>query len=822
MNYIAQNRKSFWKKPKDLEKERRAAYKNENVDLRDVLPKDVRERLDDYSESVRMQLKEQFGMPEIPEDLQNEMGMILDSVAEMIRKNGYSEEIEDEEALQELKQLSVKAIHYKEGVRNIKISAVPEEGFRISYTTKDGEEIERMMDAQEQDMLFNIEMWADSYNQLKNVEAFKDAVKKAREAMPDADEEKKQRKTRQALYAKYAKFGFSHEEINNLIILNEEGDVSEMLPRGVDVGMHRLEIMLDVWKEYLSDKEKSKYVKMAAAIIGVGAAEGITPILFKHMMDAETMQTAALFVGSYIGAETGLGWIRKKLTIGFDKFLNEIMAKEGGGLNERLARDLVFQPGEEMAKSGEHGRLMTAMNRGKSAFRDILSGMTKVTMPAMAGTIAGVGMMMASDWRLGIFSLISAPIAVAIAKKTTKEIEPIVSESYKVEDEITQKIEEQINAHMDIVLNGMRDSFAPRLSELMKQTNKLTTDRAAARATMEYRMGSVLSPAVIGALTAAGVAMRQVGVPVSGNILSATVYAGHFWQSFDNILRQQSQSLESIASIMEMEEVFNGYADEESKQDKKRISASELLNFSIVMRNVSLKIGEKELVKDIDINIPAGAAVRLVGESGHGKTTLMKLIAGYYKPTNGEISIGNTPIGDIKRTGDGSLYEHTAYLSQRPYIFDSENLRENLKFGEHGARDEEMRQVLKELGLEERFLKRGKINLDSNLEGLSGGERARLAAARIILKIGSMKNGGIVFLDEPSEGLDDKNETFLADVLLREKKTHPNVTFILISHSDRFIEKLTADREGEKGLDIKNIKIRKGTISDEPAVKAAI
>jgi ABC-type transport system involved in cytochrome bd biosynthesis fused ATPase/permease subunit len=270
---------------------------------------------------------------------------------------------------------------------------------------------------------------------------------------------------------------------------------------------------------------------------------------------------------------------------------------------------------------------------------------------------------------------------------------------------------------------------------------------------------------------------------------------------------------------MEMEEVFNGYADEEAKQDKSRVSAEDLPDFSIKMDNVSLKIGDREIVRGVDITIPAGAVVRLEGESGHGKTTIMKLMAGYYKPSDGHVKIGGILVDDIKKTGRGCLYRHTAYLSQRPYIFESDNLRKNLEFGGHDAPENEMRQVLEDLGLAERFIKKGKLNLDQSVTGLSGGERARLAVARTILKIRSMKGGGIVFLDEPSEGLDDKNGSALADALVREKKKHPDVTFVLVSHDNGFIEKLSAMRGSEKGLSVRSIKIKKGKVVNEPALR---
>lgn len=804
----------LWKKPKDLEEGYKKAYAIEGADLRDVLPQNVKERLDDYSNSVETELEDVFGVKEIPSNISNEMKAIMDSIADSVSKKGYIDEIDDN-AIEKLKKLAIKSVQYKSRPMNITVTDIPEEGYQVSYNTEAGERVKRAMSESEQDFLFNMEMWAEQFGQLQNVENFKSSLKKAKTyGKKEEDQGAKIQVIRHELYKKYEKFGFTREEIDNLITCAEVDEIKELVPEGKEPGMHKLEIMMDVWKRYLSGKEKSKYVKLAAGIIGVGAVEGVIPILFKHMMDAKSFEVGALFAMAYFGSEAALGWVRKTLTVKFDSFINSVMDRESG-LNERLSKDLVFQPGEVMAATNERGRLMTSLNRGRQAFKDILSNATKVSMPAVAGTASGLVMMIANDWRLGLFTLASAPIALAIARRIEKKLEPIIEKAYKTQDETALEVEEQINAHMEIVLSGMRDSMGPRLEKLMKRLNELSNDRSAARAGMEFRMGSLLNPAVIGGLTVAGVALRGMGVQESGKILAAIVYSNMFTGAFERIVREQANAMESCASILEMEEVFNGYSEEETKKEAARVPASELSNFSIDLKNVSLNLEDRKLINNVNLSVPAGSTVRLEGMSGHGKTTLTKLMAGYYRPTNGEVRIGGVPVDDVKKTGPESIYAHVAYLSQRPYIFDSENLQKNLEFGNHNADEQEMKEVLKELNLEERFSKNGEIDLSSSVVGLSGGEKTRLALARVLLKVRKQERGGIVFLDEPTEGLDEETESEVAEILVREKQNHPDITFVVVSHRRSFIEELEKPRGDKPGLEVKRIKIKKGAIVNE-------
>lgn len=774
------------------------------------LPEDVREALATHKETLEHEMVNDFGMPEIPEQILSEMGFIAKTIQQKGREEIFQKEV-DESILDQLQILAVRIAHFKDDPKEIRLTTLPEEGYHVSFTDLYGRQIEGAMNVDEQDLLFQLEMWADQLNGVQNVDQFKQLLTGLRERAKSKPESDRMPFIEGQLHKKYRPFGFTREHIHNLVLLGDEKEIAELLPDGDIPGTEKLRIMKEVWDQYLSGDEKSQYIRLAAGMIIAGAVEGVAPSLLGFSMDSSDAKMAGLFALGYLGVQIGSGWVRRQLSTEFDTFLNRITEKQDG-LNEQLARDLVFQPGEKMARGEERGKLIAALRRSQSSFREILGSMARVTAPALASTTVGLGLMMANDWRLGLMGLASAPIAIALSRRAERRLEPIIEKTYEAEAQMAQEVEEQIGAHQDIVLSGMREQMANRLQELGKKENALSHKRHRARQDLQFQGGSVLNASVVAGLTVGGVALRDMGVQEAGKIVTALIYSGLFRSNLDQIIYSNNSLLESLRGVREMEEVFNGYAKEEAEADEDRVGASEISEYSVDVRDISLEIDGKKIIDRVTLKVPAGGVVRLEGQSGHGKTTMTRLMSGYYQPTNGEVWIGDRPTGQIKKTGPDSLYGHMAYLSQHPYIFETGNLKDNLLFGNEGVSNTDMEEVLRELELSGRFSKDGSIDLASKMQGLSGGERARLGLARVLLKIRSQENGSVVFLDQPTEELDEKTEAEVAKILLIEKRRNPKTTFVIISHSESFIHQMEAPTDGGPGMEIKRVRFENGKV----------
>lgn len=183
----------------------------------------------------------------------------------------------------------------------------------------------------------------------------------------------------------------------------------------------------------------------------------------------------------------------------------------------------------------------------------------------------------------------------------------------------------------------------------------------------------------------------------------------------------------------------------------------------------------------IDLSIPKGQKVGLVGHSGAGKTTISKLLLRFDDITGGEISIDDTDIRSVTQT---SLREAIAYVPQEPMLF-HRSLRENIAYGKLNATDEQIERAIKQANAYE-FIEQLPSGLDTIVGErgvkLSGGQRQRIAIARAILK-----DAPILILDEATSALDSESEKLIQASLETLMKGR---TSIVIAHRLSTIAKL--------------------------------
>lgn len=179
------------------------------------------------------------------------------------------------------------------------------------------------------------------------------------------------------------------------------------------------------------------------------------------------------------------------------------------------------------------------------------------------------------------------------------------------------------------------------------------------------------------------------------------------------------------------------------------------------------------VLHDITLHLAAGRVLGLLGRTGSGKTTLVRLLLRFYDPQEGEISIGNVP---LKAARLRNLRQRVGMVSQEVQLFHG-SVRDNLTFFDPSVADTDIIGALKEVGLTRWFeaLPRG---LDSEVgaggEGLSAGESQLLACARVFLT-----NPGLVILDEASSRLDLKTEQIMEQAM---QKMLQGRTAIIIAH----------------------------------------
>ncbi len=219
----------------------------------------------------------------------------------------------------------------------------------------------------------------------------------------------------------------------------------------------------------------------------------------------------------------------------------------------------------------------------------------------------------------------------------------------------------------------------------------------------------------------------------------------------------------------------------------------------IEFRNVSFKYADQWVLKDINLTIPKGKTIALVGQSGSGKSTLVDLIPRYYDVQEGEVLIDGINVKDL---GVHDLRKLIGNVNQEAILF-NDTFRNNISFGVDNATQEEIEEAARIANAYD-FIMASEAGFDTNIGDrggrLSGGQRQRVSIARAILK-----NPPILILDEATSALDTESERLVQDALERLMKTRTTVAIahrlstiknadeICVLHDGRIVERGTHD-----------------------------
>lgn len=288
----------------------------------------------------------------------------------------------------------------------------------------------------------------------------------------------------------------------------------------------------------------------------------------------------------------------------------------------------------------------------------------------------------------------------------------------------------------------------------------------------------------------------QVNVIIAGAILIA--YSKINISDLITFLLYINVFTDPIRTLVDFTEQFqNGYTGFERFREimdiepdiKDSENAVELKNVKgkIEFQNVSFKYndGAEGVLNNINLTVPAGAYMALVGSSGTGKTTLCSLIPRFYDVTEGTIRIDGKDIRDVTLS---SLRNHIGMVQQDVYLF-AGTIFENIAYGKPGAGREEVIEAAKNANAHE-FIMSFPDGYDTDIGQrgikLSGGQKQRLSIARVFLK-----NPPILIFDEATSALDNESEKVVQESL---EKLAKNRTTFVIAH------RLTTIQNAEKIL----------------------
>ena len=262
-----------------------------------------------------------------------------------------------------------------------------------------------------------------------------------------------------------------------------------------------------------------------------------------------------------------------------------------------------------------------------------------------------------------------------------------------------------------------------------------------------------------------------------GSYMAFMSLAGYFMDPIANLINLQLSVQEANISMKRLAEIMDYRREsgmEENREKAKAYQEFSGLEGPVVFSHVTFRYGHrKPVLKDISFEIPKGKKVALVGSSGSGKSTIAKLLLKYYDLEEGEITLDGVDIGEY---ANDSLRRGISYVPQNIELF-SKSIYDNIRISKQTATLEEVKEAAKAADAHD-FIKRLPMQYYTYLEeagnGLSGGEKQRIALARAFLK-----ENEFYIMDESTSNLDFVTENIIFDMIYNkfQKKT-----MLIIAH----------------------------------------
>jgi subfamily B ATP-binding cassette protein MsbA len=406
-------------------------------------------------------------------------------------------------------------------------------------------------------------------------------------------------------------------------------------------------------------------------------------------------------------------------------------------------------------------------------------------------------MMIIVSWQLTAFVLILLPLAGLVMGKVGKRLKRVSLEQQNQWGVLLSNIEETIGGLRIIKAFNAQGKVSKRFNNENQKFRHIAT-RMNRRFELAHPMSEFLGTATIAIVLWFGGTLILSGH--SSITAPSFIYYMVIFYSIINPAKDLSKATYSIqrglASMQRIDKILkaeNNIKDPESPVELKDIKGG------IKYNNVYFRYGEAWVLNDISLEIPRGATVALVGQSGSGKTTIADLLPRFYDVQEGSITIDGTDIRDFRVADLRALMGN---VNQEAILF-NDTFYNNITFGVDTATKEEVIEAAKIANAYD-FIMATEDGFDTNIGDrgckLSGGERQRISIARAILK-----NPSILILDEATSALDTESEHLVQeaiDNLMRNRttlviahrlSTIKNADMICVMQDGRIVERGTHD-----------------------------
>ncbi|ASZ65647.1 thiol reductant ABC exporter subunit CydD [Bacillus cereus group sp. MYBK163-2] len=473
------------------------------------------------------------------------------------------------------------------------------------------------------------------------------------------------------------------------------------------------------------------------------------------LFHGETVQTILSEVVYF-----GIAFAARNIVVRTSQILVERFAEKTGSLLRKQLIEAYFTLGPRYVQTVGTGHLVTLSIEGIEKFKTYI----ELTIPKMIRSSIVPGLIVlyvfTLDIESGIILVVTIPIVIIFMILLGLAAQKMADSQYEIYRVLSNHFVDTLKGLETLKYLGKSEQHEGKIEKVSKRYRK---------ATMRTLRVAFLSSFALDFFTSLSIAFVAVGLGIrliDGTIillpaLTILILAPEYFLPIKQVGANYHATLDGQIAMEQIEEILQ----QQKGIQKKDLNEDIVWNASSSLKLQDIKVNntesEKGILEGINFTWEGNGAIGVIGESGAGKSTLIDVLAGFLSPSSGKMLVNGLEV-------DGSTREdwqkNIAYIPQQPYIFPL-SLKDNIRFYETNATDEEVERVINEVGLRslvtslpngihERIGEGGRM--------LSGGQEQRVAMARALLS-----KKPIILLDEPTAHLDIETEFEIKQAMLR-------------------------------------------------------
>jgi ATP-binding cassette subfamily B protein len=529
-----------------------------------------------------------------------------------------------------------------------------------------------------------------------------------------------------------------------------------------------------------------KRVVLAMAMLILSKVIAVyTPMLYKMAVDSLAGEGVPPLALGAIGITVAYGMARI-MTIGFQQLRDAIFAPVGQRALRQLALETfthIHQLSLRYHITRKTGGLSRIIERGVKGVEFLLRFLVFSIGPLILElTMVAVILAVVFDIRYLLIVAVTIGLYVWFTFAVTEWRVKLRREMNKQDTDANQKAIDSLLNFETVKYFGAEKREAARYDTAMKAYEGAALKTAYSLAFLNFGQSVLITAGLVGVMVLAAIGV-QAGQLTVGDFVMVNAYMIQITVPLNflgTVYREIRQSL------VDMGEMFDLLEQPQEVSDKPGAPALKVNGGRITLEDVRFSYdAEREILKGVSLDVPAGQTVAIVGATGSGKSTIGRLLFRFYDVTGGSFKLDGQDLRDVTQE---SLHDAVGVVPQDTVLF-NDTIRYNIGYGREGATQAEIEQAARDAQIHD-FIEALPDGYDTTVGErglkLSGGEKQRVGIARTLLK-----NPPVLLLDEATSALDTDTEQEIKEALARAGQGRTVITIAhrlsTIAEADRIV-----------------------------------